>query len=250
MGWLRKRGFAGQFAVMWLLAVVSGRGQTRGVAPGLPTAVAVELRALTDEAAVEFVGRVTSVSRRSDDHAASGVVEVTFAVETAVRGTSDGGVYVLREWAGLWDGGDQRYRVGERLLMLLHAPGPAGLSSPVGGMDGAIPVRDSADVSGTVSEHSIGGMDAAGQVDLRWIAARAARAVYYRIPSMRVPAVHAGSPSVRGREALQGAQAEAPPTAAVWAKEVASRLPETPPATLSGVVSMLRSWQGEASNAP
>ena len=71
---------------------------------------------------------------------ATGVVEIEFAVEDAVRGVS-GGTYTLREWAGLWPAGDEPFRVGQRYLMLLHAPGAAGLSSPVGGMDGAIPIR-------------------------------------------------------------------------------------------------------------
>ena len=71
----------------------------------------------------------------------SGVVEVEFRVDQAVRGCAAGGPYMLREWAGLWAAGNQRYRVGQRLLMMLHAPGAAGMSSPVGGMDGAIPIR-------------------------------------------------------------------------------------------------------------
>jgi hypothetical protein len=36
---------------------------------------------------------------------ATGVVEITFAVEDAVRGVS-GSTYTLREWAGLWPAGD------------------------------------------------------------------------------------------------------------------------------------------------
>ena len=90
MGWLPSWGRPGQFALVWLLAAVCGWGQTKGVASSLPTGVAAELRSLSDDAAVEFVGRVTAVKRRADDGAASGVVEVTFAVETAVRGATDG----------------------------------------------------------------------------------------------------------------------------------------------------------------
>ncbi len=66
--------------------------------------------------------------------------------------------------------------------MLLHSPGVAGLSSPVGGMDGAIPIR------GVVNELGIGGVVAAESlatpaetVDLRWVAARMLRGVSYEV---------------------------------------------------------------------
>ena len=86
-----------------------------------------------------FVGQVLAV-RRPRTAAGSGR-EVEFRVDQAIRGCAAGTPFVLREWAGLWAGGNQRYRVGQRLLMLLHAPSAAGMSSPVGGLDGAIPIR-------------------------------------------------------------------------------------------------------------
>jgi hypothetical protein len=49
--------------------------------------------------------------------------------------------------------------------MLLHAPSVGGLSSPVGGLDGAIPVR-----SGS----------GAAFVDLRWLGVKVPRVVSYR----------------------------------------------------------------------
>lgn len=156
MGWLRgmvwlRRPGAGLALV--LAALTCARcGQAQQGSAGTEN----ELRAMSVQADVIFAGQVTAVRRGT----ASEVVEIDFAVEDAVRGVR-GGVYTLREWAGLWRDSDP-FRPGERYLMLLHAPGRAGLSSPVGGGDGAIPIR---------------GGGAAGErlADLRWVAARVVR---------------------------------------------------------------------------
>jgi hypothetical protein len=105
-------------------------------APAIPEATAAALQGLAAQAAVVFVGRVVAL----DHHEASGFVDVTFAIETAVRGCTAGSKYTLREWAGLWRTWPDRYGVGQRRLMLLSARGPSGMSSPVGGMAGMIPV--------------------------------------------------------------------------------------------------------------
>jgi hypothetical protein len=130
-----------------------------------------------------FTGRVVAVHRIEGLNGATGVVEIDFAVEDAVRGVS-GNAYTLREWAGLWPAGDELFRVGQRYLMLLHSPGAAGLSSPVGGTDGAIPIRG----NGAASDGRV--------VDLRWVATRVAQPLQYRIS----PVVHAGALSVSGQE--------------------------------------------------
>ena len=107
------------------------------------------------QAAIIFTGEVTAVDQRA------GVVEVSFRVESAVRGATPGQQIHLWEWAGLWASGVPRYRRGQRLLVLLHAPSVAGFTSPVGGTDGLIPVHGDA---------------ATGVADLRWIATRVQRA--------------------------------------------------------------------------
>lgn len=49
---------------------------------------------------------------------------VSFQVKQGVREARSGSSYAIREWAGLWTaGGEPRYRVGERALLFLYAPG-------------------------------------------------------------------------------------------------------------------------------
>jgi hypothetical protein len=56
-------------------------------------------------------------------------------VEQGIRGTQTGRTLTIREWAGLWNNGE-RYRVGESVVLFLHAPSRLGLTSPLGGVQG------------------------------------------------------------------------------------------------------------------
>jgi hypothetical protein len=117
---------------------------------------------LASRAGVVFVGQVQKIEPKG------GVVEITFAVQQPVLGVV-GGSYVMREWAGRWTGGAQRYWVGERAMFFLHAPsaaidGGAGLSSPVDGMMGVVPVVPR-------------GANGSALLDVRWLASRVRRAV-------------------------------------------------------------------------
>ncbi len=141
------------------------------------TTVEDALHYMSDQAGVVFLGEVIAIRHREGDNGASGVVEIEFRVDQAVRGCTAGSTYVLREWAGLWSGGDQRYRIGQRLLMLLHTPGPAGVTSPVGGMAGAIPIRGSVSVLRATDASTT---TAPPVADLRWVGARLQRPVVYR----------------------------------------------------------------------
>jgi hypothetical protein len=141
---------------------------------------------MEQQAAVIFAGQVIAVRRVPGTGGATGVVEIDFAIDDAVRGCS-AGAYTLREWAGLWPAGEQAFRAGQRFLMLLHAPSAAGLSSPVGGMDGAIPIRGGAAsallVAARVAIASAASASAANAdtrvVDMRWVATRVVRPVQY-----------------------------------------------------------------------
>jgi hypothetical protein len=136
-----------------------------------PQTVVDILHQLSDKADVIFAGQVLAIRHPND-----GVVEIEFRVDQAIRGCTTGTPYILREWAGLWAGGSQRYRVGQRLLMLLHPPSAAGISSPVGGLDGAIPIRqgDVMPMADIVTQPQL------PYVDLRWLGARLPHAVSYR----------------------------------------------------------------------
>ena len=64
-----------------------------------------------------------------------GITQITFRVESAVRGARKGQSVTIREWAGLWNSGE-RYRIGERVLLFLYPRSKLGLTSPVGGPSG------------------------------------------------------------------------------------------------------------------
>jgi hypothetical protein len=235
------------------ILLLGGAAWAQAAAP--PQTTEDALRQLVNEAGVIFSGTVTAVRRPAPAApGAAAVVEIDFAVTDAVRGVS-GSSYTLREWAGLWPGSDQPFRPGQRYLMLLHTPNPAGLSSPVGGPDGAIPIRAlgagaTATTQTIASAASIGTTPAAGTtatpggspaevVDLGWIATRVAVSIPYSTSVAHVVGPHT-------------IQAEAPASGSVTAARVpvasASGLPATIPASVralpyGSVVSTLRAWE-------
>ena len=94
------------------MAVLAGWCRLAGVRrrrSAQPETVVDVLHQFSDQADVIFAGQVLAVRRPG-----TGVVEVEFRVDEAIRGCAAGTPYVLREWAGLWAGGNQRYRVGQR----------------------------------------------------------------------------------------------------------------------------------------
>jgi hypothetical protein len=192
-------------------------------------------------AGVIFTGQVVGVRRLDGTGGATGVVEIEFAVEDAVRGVG-GGTYTLREWAGLWPAGYEPFRAGQQYLMLLHAPGAAGLSSPVGGTDGAVPIR--------------GGGQAGPVVDLRWVATRVVQPVAYQAPAvhwMALPAhisvggvtsedgLDAAPQSIMAIEGGSGMQAVGVATAA--ASNGAAAASPSQNAAYATVLGMLRGWE-------
>lgn len=77
-----------------------------------------------------------------------GVTQVTFRVESAIRGARNGQSITVREWAGLWNSGE-RYRTGERVLLFLYPKSKLGLTSPVGGPSGRYEVDHAGRVLGS-----------------------------------------------------------------------------------------------------
>jgi hypothetical protein len=66
-------------------------------------------------------------------------VQISFQVEQAVRGVRAGQVLTIQEWSGLWTS-RERYRVGQRMLLVRYPPSKLGLTSPVGGAEGRFAV--------------------------------------------------------------------------------------------------------------
>jgi hypothetical protein len=174
----------------------------------VPQTLEEALHQLSDAAGVAFVGEVVAIRHRSGENGSSGVVEIDFRIDQAVRGCSADAIYTLREWAGLWSGGDQRYSIGQRLLMLLHTPGATGVSSPVGGMAGAIRIRGSATELAAENTAANGILSTASALtasasstpaetpatpmiaDLRWVGTRVQRTINYEpVPApSKIPA--------------------------------------------------------------
>jgi hypothetical protein len=87
-----------------------------------------------------FSGTVTKIERRAATGGQSvETVSVTFHVENAVRGATPGQNLTVTQWIGLWASG-QRYRVGERVLLILYPNSKLGLTSAVGGSLGRFAV--------------------------------------------------------------------------------------------------------------
>ena len=138
----------------------------------VPQTLEDALHQMSDLAGIIFVGEVAAIRHREGDQGASGLVEVDFRIDQAVRGCSSGSTFTLREWAGLWQGGDERYHVGQRLLMMLHSPGAAGITSPVAGLDGAIPLHAQSSIPLVDSSASVSPTDSLPApllADLRWV---------------------------------------------------------------------------------
>jgi hypothetical protein len=172
MGWI-PQGSTGLRAIAIAAMLMCPLALSQVTPTAQPVSVIDVLHQLSDKADVIFAGQVVAIRHPKE----AGWVEVEFRVDQAIRGCSVGTPYVLREWAGLWAGDSQRYRVGRRLLMLLHAPGAAGMSSPVGVLDGAIPIRQG---GGSATPTDVAPPAQPPFVDLRWLGARLPRVVSYQ----------------------------------------------------------------------
>jgi hypothetical protein len=158
----------------------------------------------------------------------------------------------LREWSGLWVADNQRYRVGQRLLMLLHAPGAAGMSSPVGGLDGAIPIRQGGAVSQLTDSST------APQrpfVDLRWLGARLPHTVSYRSEPAHAAKPDALTGSLLAQPTVHvagsGSIINAAPITAMFGNASASDASvPAQQASVDAVIGMLTSWQKAQHVAP
>ena len=122
-----------------LLAAGVGALPARGGGPGSAPSSAT-LEQLGRHAGFIFRGRVLSVDRPKPARGAVTTVQVTFEVLEGIRGVRTGDHLTIREWAGLWGAGRPRYRPGQEVLLFLYPRSRLGLTSPVGGDLGILPI--------------------------------------------------------------------------------------------------------------
>jgi hypothetical protein len=225
-----------------LLMAGLAHGQVAAAGPVVqPQTVVDILHQFSDKAEVIFAGQVLAIRRPND-----GVIEVEFRVDQAIRGCTAGTPYVLREWAGLWAGDNQRYRVGQRLLMLLHAPSAAGMSSPIGGLDGAIPIRQGGAPMAPGSD--VATPSQPPYVDLRWLGAKLPHAVSYQNEPARAAKPLDSQPLFFGQPAAHGI-ASSSISGLVASKPVFDKADASDAsvpaqqASVIAVMDMLSSWQ-------
>jgi hypothetical protein len=232
-------------AALLLASLPLASGQ---VAATQPETVVDILHQISDKADVIFAGQVVAIR-----HPNEGVVEVEFRVDQAIRGCTAGTPYILREWAGLWAGDIERYRVGQSLLMLLHAPSAAGMSSPVGGLDGALPIRQ----GGVATPLA----DAATPpqppfVDLRWLGAKLPHAVSYsNEPTHTAKTNGVAGLFVAQQQMVQATAAglitgAAPVTLVVGSSSRGEASVPAQQASVDAVIGMLTTWQKAQHAAP
>jgi hypothetical protein len=226
-------------AITALLTARLAHGQAGPVVQ--PQTVVDILHQLSDAAEVIFAGQVLAIRRPND-----GVVEVEFRVDQAIRGCTAGTPFILREWAGLWAGDNQRYRVGQRLLMLLHAPSAAGMSSPVGGLDGAIPIRQGGAATAPGDNNATPLQPP--YVDLRWLGARLPHTVSYQSEPARRAKPSDSQPPFYGQLVAQGIASDSI-SGLVGIKPVFDKIGGSSAsvpaqqASVNAVMGMLSSWQ-------
>lgn len=197
------------------------------------------LHEMSDRADVIFVGQVVAIRPHDGDGMGAGFVEVDFQVDQAIRGCTVG-AYAMREWAGLWSGNANRYQVGQRLLMMLHASGASGMSSPVGGLDGAIPILGVADASPVAMAVANPPVPMA---DLRWLGAKVVHSASYVLQAALSPA-----PLTVEQQMAGPVNPAANP---IVTPDDGSSRASTPvqQATVDTVVKLLTSWKKATDNA-
>jgi len=105
-----------------------------------PTANPPKLFQLTKKSGYMFSGTVLKVQRVGANHnSAADSVAVTFHVDQGIRGAKTGQTLTIREWGGLWNA-RERYRPGEHVFLFLYPPSRLGLTSPVSGDFGRLPI--------------------------------------------------------------------------------------------------------------
>ena len=119
-----------------LSSVAAGQG---GDDPVAARVFGPQWQAMARRAGIIFSGTVLKVERSRGVDTSVATVQMTFRVDRAVAGTQAGEKLVIREWMGAWSM-HPPIRRGQRLLLLLYPPSRAGLTSPVRGSLGLVPL--------------------------------------------------------------------------------------------------------------
>jgi len=123
---------------------------------------------------IKFLGN-TQNNNISDWPDGSRIVEITFQAEDCVTGCVTNQLVVLHEWASLWRGQPHRYTIGQQAVWMFYPPNAAGISSPVNGILGVLPVRALALSTTSVASPNPASAPETDQqnlqlnVDLRWL---------------------------------------------------------------------------------
>lgn len=157
-----------RMATMRPLQPAAGAGEGSGQASGMRPEDA--LARLVQEAGVIFAGEVYAVrmpegqqnaGTKGGQHSANpDAVEVEFRVDQGVRGVTIGNPYVMREPLAEWRSQGEVLTLHKRAVVLLTKPDAAGMSRPVEGLRGVLPIdgNNNVDLSGL---HAAAGASAA-----------------------------------------------------------------------------------------
>jgi hypothetical protein len=96
--------------------------------------IPISLTKMVSASGTIFAGTVTAISH-SPASAKNSVasVAITFHVNHGMQGAITGQDFTLHQWIGLWSTGQQRYRIGDQVVLFLYPASKLGLTSCVAG---------------------------------------------------------------------------------------------------------------------
>ena len=98
-------------------------------------------RQVARAAGLIFTGKVVSVESHAPTQASPvATVEAKFRVDRGIAGVHSGQLVTIREWAAIWPMQRPIRRDGSLVLFFFYPPSSAGLTSPVGGAVGQVPL--------------------------------------------------------------------------------------------------------------
>jgi hypothetical protein len=125
--------FAASVVLTLFLALPARAQQPRTIADPIPVSPVSQI---INASGYIFQGTVTQIHYLKPSNPQEvGAVQITFRVSQGIRGARTGQMLSIKEWAGLWDSND-RYRIGQHVMLFLYRPSRLGLTSPIAGPAG------------------------------------------------------------------------------------------------------------------